>query len=185
MYVYISGSLSSEFLHADSLNVTDISNVSAKFEWTHVATNNIHHIKFKVYIHVLLYMYIQMYMLIYICLYVLQLACIGIQTFTRNGDLMEERSLLKHESWSTSHGHETYTASELLPNCHYTCHLMSVAGRDRQSATELAPQVTFHTAPGSKECAVAVHVLTILGCRVGCSFSLSTDVLASGHAWMH
>lgn len=38
----------SEFLHADSLNVTDISNVSAMFEWTHVAKNNVHHIKFKV-----------------------------------------------------------------------------------------------------------------------------------------
>ena len=81
--------------------------------------------------------------------FVWQLLCVGIQTFTRNGQLMEERSTLKHESWSTSRGRESYTARRLLPNSHYTCHLLSVAG-DKQSSTEQAPQAIFHTNPGSK-----------------------------------
>ena len=58
-------SVCSEFLHADSLNVTDISNVSAKFEWTHVATNNIHHIKFKAYIISSLYIRIRLLLSLY------------------------------------------------------------------------------------------------------------------------
>lgn len=38
-----------EFLHADSLTVSNVTNVSANFVWTHAAKNNIHHIEFKVY----------------------------------------------------------------------------------------------------------------------------------------
>lgn len=41
-------SVCAALLHVDSLEVSDITNVSAKFEWTHIAKNNIHHIKFKV-----------------------------------------------------------------------------------------------------------------------------------------
>ena len=85
---------------------------------------------------------------IYIC-GAIQLLCVGIQTFTTNGELMEERHTFKHESWSTSRGQERYTATGLLPNCHYTCHMVSVA-QERQSDTEVAPQATFHTSPGSK-----------------------------------
>ena len=73
----------------------------------------------------------------------------GVQTFTRNGELMEERTELKHKSLSTSRGRESYLASGLVPNCHYTCRLLSVA-RDRQSDADRSPQVTFHTLPGSK-----------------------------------
>ena len=62
---------------------------------------------------------------------------------------MEERSTFEHESWSTSRGRESYTTNELLPNCHYICRMISVA-RDRHSEAAMAPQVTFHTAPGSK-----------------------------------
>lgn len=78
-----------------------------------------------------------------------QLLCSGIQTFTRNGELMEERSSFEHESWSTSQGSESYTATSLVPNSHYTCQMLSVAG-SKQSSTKLAPQVTFHTSPGSE-----------------------------------
>ena len=80
---------------------------------------------------------------------VFQLVCMGLQTFSRNGELMEERTELKHGAWSTSRGRESYPASKLLPNCRYTCRLFSVA-RDRQSDTDKSPQVTFHTLPGSK-----------------------------------
>lgn len=62
---------------------------------------------------------------------------------------MEERHTFKHESWSTSRGRESYTATGLLPNCHYTCHMVSVA-QERQSDTDVAPQATFHTSPGSR-----------------------------------
>lgn len=79
----------------------------------------------------------------------LQLVCLGVQTFSRNGELLEERSGLKHESWSTSRGRESYAATGLLPNCRYTCRLLSVA-RDRESDGDRSPQVTFHTNPGSK-----------------------------------
>lgn len=41
-------SVHAALLHVDSLAVSDITNISAKFEWTHIAKNNIHHIKFKV-----------------------------------------------------------------------------------------------------------------------------------------
>lgn len=41
-------SVHAALLHVDSLDVSDITNISAKFDWTHVAKNNIHHIKFKV-----------------------------------------------------------------------------------------------------------------------------------------
>lgn len=38
-------------LHVESVRVSDITNVSAKFEWTHIAKNNIHHVKFKVHVY--------------------------------------------------------------------------------------------------------------------------------------
>ena len=63
---------------------------------------------------------------------------------------MEERTTFQHESWSTSRGREIYNATKLLPNCHYTCHVVSVAG-ERQSITSLAPQVSFQTATGSEQ----------------------------------
>lgn len=86
-----------------------------------------------------------------------QLLCVGIQTFTMNGELMDERHMFKHESWSTSRGKESYTATGLLPNCHYTCHMVSVAGK-RQTDTDLAPQATFHTSPGSRLTTAHLHV---------------------------
>ena len=44
----ISNSFLAAFLHVETINVSNVSNVSANFDWTHIAKNNIHHIKFKV-----------------------------------------------------------------------------------------------------------------------------------------
>ena len=85
-----------------------------------------------------------------IILYYLQLQCIGIQTFTRNGERMEEMSSFEHKIWSTSRQKEHYTATGLVPNSQYTCRALSVAGH-KQSSTEMAPQVTFQTLSGSKD----------------------------------
>ena len=153
------------FLQAQNLRVSGISNTSATFQWSHAAKNNVHHIKFKVhhtaalvivflcviYPHVLAVLHIHPYP----CHP--QLLCSGIQTFTRNGELMEERSSFEHESWSTSKGSESHIATSLVPNSHYTCQMLSVAG-NKQSSTKLAPQVTFHTSPGSELCARGVLI---------------------------
>ena len=40
--------LTAEFLLAHHLNVSQVTNTSATFMWTHTAENNVHHIRFKV-----------------------------------------------------------------------------------------------------------------------------------------
>ena len=71
------------------------------------------------------------------------------QIFTKAGVQMEEESWFEYESWSTSQGSESYTTTALVPNSHYTCHIVSMAG-NRQSSTKLAPQIVFQTTRGSE-----------------------------------
>lgn len=62
---------------------------------------------------------------------------------------MEEVTKLKHTIPSTSRLRQSYSLEELVPNTHYTCHVLSVAGK-RVSKPQSGSAVEFTTAPGSK-----------------------------------
>ncbi len=78
-----------------------------------------------------------------------QVICSGLQVFHRNGEVMEEVTEFRHTMPSSSRPTQSYLIRELTPNTHYTCQMVSVAGR-RVGKPKPGSAVEFTTGTGSK-----------------------------------
>ena len=104
--------------------------------------NNIHDISFKVHGPIAT--------VDHACGYILlphKLVCSGVQEFRRNGELLQERTQFEHETVSTSQPSQVYYTMELVPNTHYSCHMISVTD---MIESKPGTSVEFTTSHGSK-----------------------------------